>query len=123
MSQSIARLPSSTGRLAPPWTPLLAPSLVFEHPQHVVAAPDLTLDETRALLAAWASDASAVESAPGLRRCPGLLGQYVSVDAVLDALRSLDPAPARGASEPPTPTRRTRKQGVRWLTPRLSRVT
>ena len=95
---------------------------VFANPQDVVTAPDLSKDGKRAILAAWASDAWAVESAPGLRHCPGLPGRTVSVDAVLDALRSLDPEAANKACERPEPARHTRKAGVRWLTPRLLRV-
>jgi hypothetical protein len=37
----------------------------------VVNDPDLTLNEKRAILASWASDACAIEAAPGLRRVPG----------------------------------------------------
>lgn len=122
MTQSIVQIPSpgATGRLSLPWAPLFAPSRIFEHPQHVVTS-DLTLEERRTILAAWASDANVVESAPGLRHCPGLMGRYVSVDAVLNALRSLDPVPEREASEDPSPERPTGKQVIRWLSPRVSR--
>jgi hypothetical protein len=95
---------------------------VFAHPHDVVTAPDLSREEKRAILASWASDAWAVESAPGLRHCPGLAGHIVLVDAVLDALRSLDPEAAEQACERPEPARGTRKAGVRWLTQRLSRM-
>ncbi len=105
-----------------PWEVLTGASRVFAHPHDVVTAPDLSREEKRAVLASWASDAWAVESAPGLRHCPGLAGHIVPVDAVLDALRSLDPEAADQACERPEPARRTRKAGVRWLTPRLSRI-
>jgi hypothetical protein len=36
----------------------------------VLKDPDLTLNEKRAILASWASDACAVEAAPALRRAP-----------------------------------------------------
>jgi hypothetical protein len=68
---------------------LLHPALAFEHPMKVVDDPDLTLSEKRAILAAWASDACAVEAAPGLRRVPGGAG-VVEFDDVMDALRALD---------------------------------
>ncbi len=71
---------------------LLQPARAFAHPRDVVADPDLTLNEKRAILASWASDACAVEAAPALRHAPG--GQTVSVDAILDALRDLDKASA-----------------------------
>jgi hypothetical protein len=47
------------------------------------------LNEKRAILASWASDACAVEAAPASRRVPGS-GRIVSVDEILEALRALD---------------------------------
>jgi hypothetical protein len=68
---------------------LLHPAQAFLHPAEVVADPDLTLNEKRAILASWASDACAVESAPALRDAgPGR--PPVGFDDVMDALRSLD---------------------------------
>jgi hypothetical protein len=67
---------------------LLHPAQAFDHPTDVVRDPDLTLNEKRAILAAWASDACAVDSAPALRKAPG--GRVVSFDDVVDALQSLD---------------------------------
>jgi hypothetical protein len=71
---------------------LLHPSAAFEHPRNVLKDPDLTTYEKRAILSAWASDACAVESAPALRRPPGLK-TAVSFDDIIDALRSLDDDP------------------------------
>ena len=68
---------------------LLHPARAFEHPRHVLADPDLTVNEKRAILASWASDACAVEAAPALRCAPGGR-QPVSVDEILEALRDLD---------------------------------
>jgi hypothetical protein len=68
---------------------LLHPAQAFEDPQQVVDDPDLTVNEKRAILASWASDACAVEAAPALRRPPGA-SRAVSVDEVLEALRALD---------------------------------
>ena len=68
---------------------LLHPAQAFSHPRDVIGDPDLTLNEKRAILASWASDACAVEAAPSLRRAPG--GNItVSVDEILEALRELD---------------------------------
>lgn len=55
------------------WDPhdLLHPAQAFEHPSHVVDDPDLTLNEKRAILASWTSDACAPEEAPRLRCAPG----------------------------------------------------
>ena len=68
---------------------LLHPARAFAHPRNVLADPDLTVNEKRAILASWASDACAVEAAPALRCAPG--GRKpVSVDEILEALRDLD---------------------------------
>jgi hypothetical protein len=73
---------------------LLHPARAFEHPQQVVGDPDLTLNEKRAILASWASDACAIEMVPELRQKPGM-ARPVTFDDVMDALRALD----RQASE------------------------
>lgn len=67
---------------------LLHPAQAFEHPAAVVDDPDLTINEKRAILASWASDACAIEAAPDLRSGPG--GSTVRFDDIMDALRSLD---------------------------------
>jgi hypothetical protein len=68
---------------------LLHPAQAFSHPSEVVADLDLTLNEKRAILASWASDACAVESSPALRDAgPGR--PPVGFDDVMDALRALD---------------------------------
>ena len=68
---------------------LFHPGQAFDHPNEVVEDPDLTLNEKRAILASWASDACAVEAAPALRRVPASC-RTVRVDEILEALRSLD---------------------------------
>jgi hypothetical protein len=68
---------------------LLHPAQAFEHPSDVVTDPDLTLNEKRAILASWASDACAMEAAPALRCIPGRK-EPVRFDDVMDALRALD---------------------------------
>ena len=67
---------------------LLHPAKAFAHPMNVVRDPDLTLNEKRAILASWASDACAVEAAPELRANGS--GSVVRWDDVMDALRLLD---------------------------------
>jgi hypothetical protein len=67
---------------------LLHPARAFAHPGDVVRDPDLTLNEKRAILASWASDACALEAAPDLREVPG--GTRVRFDDIMDALRELD---------------------------------
>jgi hypothetical protein len=86
---------------------LLHPAQAFEHPRTVLADPDLTVNEKRAILASWASDACAVEAAPALRRAPGGR-QPVSVDEILEALRDLDRQARASSAEPGHLRRRTR---------------
>jgi hypothetical protein len=68
---------------------LLHPAQAFEHPSQVVNDPNLTLNEKRAILASWASDACAIEAAPSLRRAPGSKSP-VRFDDVMEALLALD---------------------------------
>src|SRR5512146_1829602 len=68
---------------------LLRPASAFAHPMDVVRDPDLTLNEKRAILASWASDACAPEAAPHLLCAPGGK-QPVLFDDVMEALRTLD---------------------------------
>ena len=67
---------------------LLHPASAFAHPMDVVRDPDLTLNEKRAILASWASDACAMETAPVLR--VNNSGNVVRWDDIMDALRTLD---------------------------------
>jgi hypothetical protein len=67
---------------------LAHPSQIFDHPRDVVRDPDLSLNEKRAILASWASDACAIEAAPALRQTPG--GRVVPFDEIMDAMRALD---------------------------------
>ncbi len=114
-------LQSSLAGAKPAWQVLVEPAAVFAHPSEVLAASNLTREEKRAILASWASDAWAVESAPALRQCPGLIGCTVPLDDVLAALRALDPeesAPDNArAGRRPADGRWTGR--IRWLTPRL----
>ncbi len=70
-------------------TNFLHPAAAFRTPMDVVADPDLTLQEKRAILASWASDACAVEAAPDIRRPPSS-GPPVRFDDIMDALKQLD---------------------------------
>ncbi len=71
---------------------LLHPGTVFEHPKDVVRHSGLTTAEKRAILASWASDASAIASCPALRS-PAGLKKPVSIDDILDAFCELDGGP------------------------------
>lgn len=67
---------------------LLHPAGAFRTPMEVVNDPDMTVQEKRAILASWASDACAVEASPELREpSPAAV---VSFDDIMDALKRLD---------------------------------
>ena len=70
---------------------------VWADPNYVLNDPAMTLAEKRALLASWASDARAVPNYPPLRQLES--GAYVTIDAVLDALKRLDGLESRAAQE------------------------
>jgi hypothetical protein len=76
---------------------LLHPARAFAHPMDVVRDPDLTLNEKRAILASWASDACALEAAPELRVTTS--GHVVRWDDIMEALRTLD-REANGCGKP-----------------------
>ena len=78
---------------------LVHPATVFEHPRDVVAHRALSLSEKRAILASWASDASAIASCPALR-APDGLKKPVSIDEILEALVELDRGPQPPGGKP-----------------------
>ena len=84
---------------------LLHPAQAFGDPSDVVNDPDLTLNEKRAILASWASDACVVEAAPELRRSPG--GLAIRFDDIMDALRALDAQFAATSAKMRTTRRRS----------------
>jgi hypothetical protein len=71
---------------------LLHPGTAFDHPRDVVSDPRFSFAEKRAILASWASDASAIASCPSLRAPEGLKAP-VSIDDILEALYALDDGP------------------------------
>ena len=71
---------------------LLHPGTVFDHPKDVVGHAGLTMAEKRAILASWASDASAIASCPSMRSS-SRLKRPVSIDEILEALCELDGGP------------------------------
>jgi hypothetical protein len=72
---------------------LLNPAAVFDHPRDVVNDPDLTRQEKRAILSAWASDVCAIRCLPGLDYPPEA-NRPVTFDDIVDALRMLDDDPS-----------------------------
>jgi len=90
---------------------LLHPGAVFAHPRDVVSDPALSLVEKRAILASWASDASAIASRPALRAPEGL-GAPVHIDEILDALRALDTGPRHPPGGKPMRLRSTERRAA-----------
>jgi len=82
-------MPTSRDEFSVEWETLMQPAAAFDHPMDVVNDPDLTRHEKRAILASWASDAHAVESAPALRQLTSD-GNPVTIDDIVAALRTLD---------------------------------
>jgi len=74
------------------FTALLHPGTAFEHPKDVVNHCALTTAEKRAILASWASDASAIASCPSMRSPVGVR-KPVLIDEILAALCELDGGP------------------------------
>ena len=68
---------------------LLDPARAYKSPHDVLDDRHLTLQEQRAILSSWASDACAVESMPALRQIPGSPAR-VSFDEIMEALQRLD---------------------------------
>jgi hypothetical protein len=79
---------------------LLHPGTAFDHPKDVVAHPELTTSEKRAILASWASDAAAIASCPALRAPEGLK-KPITIDEILEALQALDGGPYNPPHHPP----------------------
>ncbi|MCW6508342.1 hypothetical protein [Lichenifustis flavocetrariae] len=73
-------------------------TITFTHPDDVLHSRVLSLAEKRAVLAGWASDAHAVPNLPSLRQLDS--GAIVSIDTVLEALRSLDATPDTSTAAP-----------------------
>ena len=81
------RMDSNLDDRARPWP--VRPAVGFLHPLEVLKDQDLDPAEKRAILAAWASDASAVEHRPSQRWLLGTPAP-VPLSEVLSALSRLD---------------------------------
>jgi hypothetical protein len=90
---------------------LLHPGTRFEHPRDVVSHPGLSLGEKRAILASWASDASAIASCPSLRGPEGLKAP-VTIDEILEALCALDGGPRPPPGGKPMRLRSTERRAA-----------
>jgi hypothetical protein len=73
---------------------LLRPAVGLSHPRDVLKDPWLDLEEKRAILSSWASDASSVEGHPELRWLFGTEAP-VRLSEVLQALDRLDRRPRK----------------------------
>lgn len=68
---------------------ILHQGMQFLRPINVVKAGELSADDKRTILAAWASNFYAVDSKPAFRHIPGT-PEPVSIDEIQSALRELD---------------------------------
>jgi len=68
---------------------VLMRNMKLRRPIDVVRSRSLSVDDKRAILAAWASDFYAVDSKPAFRQLPGL-DEPVTIDEVQSALKELD---------------------------------
>jgi hypothetical protein len=98
------------GRADGEWTKLLHPANGYSHPSEVVRDLDLTINEKRAILASWASDACAVEAVPSMRQLAS--GRAVKFDDIMDCLRSLDALAQKGLESSPKYERWIRQSDV-----------
>jgi hypothetical protein len=69
--------------------PVASAHRTYDAPHEVIADAALDAAAKREILCAWASDASAVDSQPTMRRLAGA-AKAVPVADILSALRSLD---------------------------------
>ena len=90
---------------------LLHPGTKFEHLRDVVSHSGLTLAEKRAILASWASDASAIASCPALRAPEGLKAP-VTIDEILESLCALDGGPRHPPGGKPMRLRSTERRAA-----------
>jgi hypothetical protein len=81
--EQLAKSAAATGPL------VLMQGMRPRRPADVVRTASLSIDDKRAILAAWASDMFAVASKPALRHLPGTTDP-VSIDEVQSALLELD---------------------------------
>ncbi|MBX4971000.1 hypothetical protein [Rhizobium binae] len=88
---------------------LLHPAKHFSHPRDVLAAADISDAEKRAILASWASDIFAIESAPALRLYPGT-ETAVSYDEILEALKTLDKVDRQSVQQSSSTAQRPHRQ-------------
>jgi hypothetical protein len=68
---------------------VLVQGMQLRRPIDVVTVPALSVDDKRAILAAWASDLYSLDSKPSLRQLPGT-PEPISIDEVQSALKELD---------------------------------
>lgn len=69
-------------------------SFLLDSPERVLNHSRMSLDEKRAVLASWASDACAVENQPTLRKLDN--GTIIPLEEILCGLRALDQDGGRG---------------------------
>jgi hypothetical protein len=119
MRQDLDKAPAADAD-GPSVAQILHPQAHFRHPDEVLAAPDLSTEAKRIILAAWASDRFAVDSEPALRHYPGT-PEAVTYSDVLRALKALDGNDDPAAVPPIASLRGTFATWSRHVVRRLNR--
>ena len=96
--ETLGHNPATFGKAA------VRPLWRFRYPHEVVNDTSLSLEDRRAILAAWASDIHAVESFPALRHLPGT-PVPVTYSSIMDARILLDRLAGCDADDPGPPPR------------------
>ena len=96
----------------------LSQASTWTHPDDVLNDPRLSCAGKREVLASWVSDTRSVEGAPSLRQLES--GAIVSLDAIMDALKSLKSDETSAADYKPAPKLQVgqpvrRRALPRWL--------
>jgi hypothetical protein len=91
MESTLSTIVPSDLQATPDFVParLLHPGRFYASPEALLRDSSLDVQEKRAILSSWASDACAVESNPALRRPPGA-DEPIGFDVIMEALQSLD---------------------------------
>ena len=93
---------------------LLHPGTVFDHPREVLAHPSLSVSEKRAILASWASDASASRPRCEHLRAPARLPSTKSPMPVNSTMNSLPTGASRTGCVQRQGRSQPREKQLRW---------
>ncbi len=105
--ETLGHNPATFGKAA------VRPLWRFRYPHEVVTDISLSVEDRRAILAAWASDIHAVESFPALRHLPGTPAP-VTYSSIMDARVLLDRLAGFDDDDPGPPPRPTAQRSQQY---------